>query len=81
MSKNLRHLTSVHEAAQELHKLLLGSPWYVACQVLSRRHAPGAVTTKQHQQEIVVTVTDVAATAGALTDFNSWPVRYVPRSK
>jgi len=75
MSKNLKHLTSIHEAAQELHRRLLGIPWYIGCQVFSLPPEQGAAIDKQERREIVVFVRDIDQTFGMST-FNSWPVRY-----
>lgn len=75
MSRNLKHLTSIHEAAQELHRLLLGASWYIRCQVFSLPPEKAAATDKREKREIVVYVKDLAA-AGGMTTFNSWPVRY-----
>ncbi len=76
MSRNLSHLTSIHEAAQELHKLLLGAPWYIRCQVFSHPPERGAATDKKEKREIVVYVKDQKAVDSGITTFNSWPVRY-----
>jgi hypothetical protein len=75
VSKNLRHMTSIQEAAQELHRRLLGAPWYIGVQVMTHSAAKGPVSSKQDKQEIVVFVRDLAG-VGSLTTFNSWPVRY-----
>lgn len=77
MSRNLKHLTSIHEAAQELHKRLLGVPWFIRCQVFSQSPERAAATDKREKREIVVYVKDLqAAEVGGMTTFNSWPVRY-----
>ena len=76
-SRKLQHLTSIHEAAQELHRRLLGVPWYIRCQVFSHPPERAAATDKQERREIVVYVKDVqAAEYSGMTMFNSWPVRY-----
>jgi hypothetical protein len=75
MSKNLKHLMNIHEAAQALHKLFVDSPWYIRTQVLSVPPDRQVVTDKREQQEIVVYVRTRAA-GGQLTSYNSWPVRY-----
>ncbi len=77
MSRNLKHLTNIHEAAQELHKRLLGVSWYLRCQVFSQPPERTAATDKREKREIVVYVKDLqTAEAGGMTTFNSWPVRY-----
>ncbi len=77
MSKKLQHLTNIHEAAQELHRLLLGVSWYIRCQVFSHPPERAATTDKQERKEIVVYVKDVGAGENSgMTTFNSWPVRY-----
>ena len=75
MSKNISHLTSIHQAAQELHKRLLNVPWYICCKVVSQPPVTTAATDKKEKREIVVYVNDLDA-VGALQTFNSWPVRY-----
>lgn len=74
--KKLQHLTSIHEAAQELHKRFLGVPWYINCQVISQPPERAATTDKQEKREIVVYVRDIEAAENGMTTFNSWPVRY-----
>ncbi len=76
MSKNLRHLTSIHEAAQELHRRFVGVPWYLRCQVLSSPPESGPVGGLRDKQEIIVYVRTKAALENNLITFNSWPVRY-----
>ncbi len=76
MSKNLSHLTNVHAAAQELHRLFLGTSWYINCQVLSLPPDRSIISGRQEKQEIVVYVRDLAAAAGNTANFNTWPVRY-----
>jgi hypothetical protein len=77
VSKNLSHMTSIQEAAQELHKMLLGTPWYIRIQVMSQPPTDrSAVTDKQEKRDIVVFVRTKAALGGPLTTFKSWPVRY-----
>lgn len=73
--KNLKHLTNIHEAAHELHKRLLGSPWYIRIQVMTQPPASGPVSNKEEKKEIVVFVRDESQASGPTT-FNSWPVRY-----
>jgi hypothetical protein len=75
MAKNLRHLLSVEEAAQQLHRLLFGSPWYVRCQVFTVPAVRATVVSKEEKKEIVVYVRDLAA-AGGPSVYNSWPIRY-----
>lgn len=75
MSKNLKHMTSIQEAAQELHKLLLGTPGYLRTQVMSEPEVRGPVTTKQDTRTIVVYYNNSNSLSGPTT-FNSWPVRY-----
>lgn len=75
MSSRLPHLTSIHDAAQELHKLFLGAPWYLRCQVYSHPPERLAATNKQERREIVVYVSDMNA-ANGMTTFHSWPIRY-----
>ncbi len=74
--KNLRHLQSAQEAAQELHKLLLGTPWYIRTQVFTLRQAPSPVSDKLEKKEIVVYVRDIKASGSGPATFNTWPVRY-----
>lgn len=78
MAKNMRHMTSVHEAAQELHKRFLGVPWYINVQVMTIQPEKNqAAVDKAQKQEIVVFVRTAAdLQKGALSTFNSWPVRY-----
>lgn len=77
MNRKLQHLTNIHEAAQELHRRLLGVPWYIRCQVFTHPPDRAATVDKQERREIVVYVKDLkAAEAGGMTTFNSWPVRY-----
>jgi hypothetical protein len=72
--KNLKHLSNIHEAAQELHKRLIGSSWYIRAQVLSLPPEAGPVQSREERREIVV-YTKEAGITGPET-FNSWPVRY-----
>lgn len=73
--KNLQHLTNVHEAAQDLHKMFCNSDWYIRAQVITMPPKTGAVTNKREVVEIVVYVRDLEAKNGPDT-FKSWPVRY-----
>ncbi len=75
MSKNLSHMTSIHEASQELHRMFLNSSWYLRCQVMSQPEERTAVTSKQEARTIVVYVKDLDAANGPVV-FKSWPVRY-----
>jgi hypothetical protein len=75
MSKNLRHMTSIQEAANELHKLLLGTPGYIRTQVMSSPETAGPVTNRQDKRAIVVYVRS-ADNLSEPSVFNSWPVRY-----
>lgn len=74
MSKNFRHMSNIHEAAQELHRLFLGSSWYIRCQVMSLPPEKSAATDKKEKREIVVYVNDLSV--NPIDNFNSWPVRY-----
>lgn len=75
MSKNLRHFTSIHEAAYELHKLLSISPGYISIQVISTPETNGCVSKKSETREIVVFVkSDVYLSDSFI--FNGWFVRY-----
>lgn len=74
--KNLSHLSNIHEAAQELHRLLLGSPWYINVQVVSQPPDAGPTTDKRERQDIVVFVRDAEKLTGGMNNFRSWPVRY-----
>lgn len=78
MAKNMRHLTSVHEASQELHKRLLGLSWYINVQVMAiQPEKDQAAIDKGLKQEIVVFVrTAEDLKKAGMSTFNSWPVRY-----
>lgn len=77
MSRQLTHMTNIHQAAQELHKRFQGVAWYIDCRVLSLPPERTAATDKQERREIVVYVRNKEAAEGnAMTTFNSWPVRY-----
>lgn len=76
MSKQLRHLTNIHQAADELHKRLLGLPNYIRCQVFTHSPERQAVVDKHETKEIVIFVKDLQAANNGMIQFNSWPVRY-----
>ncbi len=75
MSKNLSHMTNIHEAANELHKLLVNSPGYIGTQVMSLPETSSIVTSKQDKRYIVVYVKSEEYLLKE-SSFNSWPVRY-----
>jgi hypothetical protein len=75
MAKNLSHLSNIHEAANSLHRLLVGSPGYLNIQVMSAPETKGPVTKRQESREIVVFVRSKEHVLEP-TIYNSWPVRY-----
>lgn len=74
--KNLNHIANIHQAAQELHKLLLGNKWYVNVQVMTKPNADGPVSFKEEKKEIVVFVRSSHRVVGSPATFKSWPIRY-----
>lgn len=76
MSNQLRHLTNIHQAADELHKRLLGLPNYIRCQVFTHSPERKAAVDKHEWKEIVIFVKDPQDAGNSMTQFNSWPVRY-----
>lgn len=74
MPKRLLHLTNIHEAAQALHKLLLGTPGYLRSQVITTPSKTGAVIVPDKCEIVVYVTTEEYLSGGSV--FNTWPVRY-----
>ncbi len=75
MSKNLSHLTNIHEAALNLRASMLPYKWFIDVAVLERRSDSKIIADKSDKREIVVYVDDEKHLQDPIV-YKSWPLRY-----